>query len=477
MKRLLCIFALFSTLGCGGAEPKPDATPDRVDYEHAPHLEERARDLTPVSRVPENVLIENATLYTAAGEVIEGGSIWLRDGVIVAIGKDLEAIDAAVVDADGRFVTPGLIDTHSHLGVYPSPSVEAHWDGNEATRPATAHLDALYSVWPQDPGFYRALAGGITVLQILPGSANLIGGRSATLALHPGVSARAMVLEEAPVGIKMACGENPKRVYGQRNQSPSTRMGSRAGFRDELQKAREALEEQRRFELAMGKWLAEDEPDESDRPKEPSRDFGVETLMAVLDGELVVHVHCYRADEMVQILELADEFGFEVRSFHHAVEAYKIRDILAAWDVSVSTWADWWGFKIEAHDAIVHNAALLHDAGARAVIHSDSSTGIQRLNQEAAKAMWAGRHAGLEISEEDALTWITLNPAWALGIDDITGSLVEGKRADVVLWDQDPFSIYAQADVVWVGGVREYDRSEPAPWSDFEVYTLPEEAQ
>jgi imidazolonepropionase-like amidohydrolase len=191
----------------------------------------------------------------------------------------------------------------------------------------------------------------------------------------------------------------------------------------------------------------------------------------------LVHVHCYRADEMIQILELADEFGFSVRSFHHAVEAYKIRDILAKWDVGVSTWADWWGFKIEAFDAIPENAGLLTEAGARAIIHSDDPVGIQRLNQEAAKALAAARKSNIAVSDDQALRWITANPAWALGVDSVTGTLQEGKRADIVLWSAHPFSVYATAELVFVEGVREFELGKTKPWSDFGQYLLPEETR
>ena len=176
---------------------------------------------------------------------------------------------------------------------------------------------------------------------------------------------------------------------------------------------------------------------------------------------------------MLQVLQLADEFGFRIRSFHQAVEAYKIRDVLAEWEVSVSTWADWWGFKLEAHDAIVENLGLLDEAGARAIVHSDSAIGMQRLNQEAAKAYYAARQGGVDVTEEEALRWITMNPAWALGIDQETGSIEAGKMADIVVWSAHPFSVYAQAELVFVDGVLEYDRAAPTPWSDFEVYQLP----
>jgi imidazolonepropionase-like amidohydrolase len=238
---------------------------------------------------------------------------------------------------------------------------------------------------------------------------------------------------------------------------------------------RQALEKYERSWLA---WEAKVGRDPLAEPKAPSRNLGMETLVAVMQGEILVHVHCYRADEMLQVLQLADEFGFRVRSFHHAVEAYKIRDVLAEWEVSVSTWADWWGFKMEAHDAVLQNAALISVAGGRAIIHSDSSIGIQRLNQEAAKAYWAGREAGLDISETEALRWITVNPAWALGVDDITGSLEAGKMADLVVWSGHPFSVYSRPDLVFVDGVREFDAAKPGePWSDFEVYNLPEDEE
>jgi len=191
-------------------------------------------------------------------------------------------------------------------------------------------------------------------------------------------------------------------------------------------------------------------------------------LIGVLRGEILPQVHCYRADDMLSFLQLADEFGFSIRSFHHALEAYKIRDILAEKEVSVSTWADWWGFKLEAYDGIPHNAALVAESGARAIIHSDSSVGIQRLNQEAAKAYYSGVHAGLNVDENEALRWITANPAWALGIDSEVGTLETGKRGDVVVWNGHPFSHYSSAHVVFIDGVRVHDSAtNPSPWSDF----------
>lgn len=471
---LIAVLIMAACNGSGTTSIPDEDDPTRFRYE--PHNQYRARDIVPTTAEPVEVVLRGATILTATGETIENGSIWLKDGKIEAIGDaDLPAGDATEIDATGKWITPGLIDTHSHLGVYPSPGAEAHADGNEATSPTTAGVEAIHSVWPQDPGFQAALAGGVTVLQILPGSANLVGGGAVTLQLHPGISSRAMLYEGAPRGIKMACGENPKRVYGSRGGMPSTRMGTNYLFRQTFQKAVEYKRARDEYVEAYQRWMDEEGKPEKE-PKEPSRDLMMEPLVSVLEGNTLVHVHCYRADEMIQILQLADEFGFEVRSFHHAVEAYKIRDILAERDISVSTWADWWGFKIEAHDAIVQNAGLVSEAGARAIIHSDSSIGIQRLNQEAAKAYHSARASGLEVDENDALRWITANPAWALGILHETGTLEVGKRADVTVWSAHPFSVYARAEHTFVEGVHEWDAErDDERWSDFEAGQLPEE--
>ena len=264
----------------------------------------------------------------------------------------------------------------------------------------------------------------------------------------------------------MACGENPKRVYGEQEEAPSTRMGNVAGYRAAWIRAQEYRED----------WSAWRE-NGSDPEKRPERDLELETLAGVLDGEIRVQNHCYRADEMAIMLDVAREFGYRIASFHHAVEAYKVRDLLAADDVCASMWADWWGFKIEAYDGIEQNVALVDEAGGCAVVHSDSPEGIQRLNQEAAKAMQAGREMGIDVDREDAVRWITLNPARAIGVDAWTGSLEVGKAADVVVWSGDPFSVYAHADLVYVDGALVYDRSaSPPPASDFERGILPPEA-
>ncbi len=406
-------------------------------------------------------VIRNVNIFTATGPLIRNGALLLRDGKVSAVGQTVDApADALVIDGAGKYVTPGLIDSHSHIGVYPAPETEANSDGNEATNPVTANVWAEHSVWPQDPQFPRDLAGGVTALQILPGSANLIGGRGVVLKTVPSRSVQGMKFPGAKYGLKMACGENPKRVYASRG--PSTRMGNVAGYRA----AWIGAEAYRR---KWDKWLA-------DRQGEaPARELQNETLAEVLRGNILVQNHCYRADEMLQMIDIAKEFGYRIRSFHHGVEAYKIADVLAKEEISGSLWADWGGFKMEALDGIRANIAIVQDAGARAVVHSDDPSGSQRLNQEAAKAMAAGRAAGISVTEEDAIRWLTINPAWTLGLEDRIGSLEPGKIADVVLWSGNPFSIYTRAEKVWVDGALLFDRTKSGnAWrTDFELGYVP----
>jgi len=391
-----------------------------------------------------------ATVYDGKGGRIDGGVVLFRDGKIAGVGgSDLATEGYTVVDGRGKFVTPGIIDIHSHLGNYPSPSVRAHSDGNEATSPTTPDVWAEHSVWPQDPGFSRAMAnGGVTSLQILPGSANLMGGRSATLKNVPSRTVQGMKFPGAPYGFKMACGENPKRVYGGRGRMPSTRMGN--------------------FAVNRQTWLDAKEYADGDREK---RDLAKETLAGALDGEILVHNHCYRADEMALVMDMAKEMGYRVSAFHHAVEAYKIGDLLKENEVCSAIWADWYGFKMESYDGIPENAALLQNQGACVVIHSDDDMGIQRLNQEAAKAQAAGKRMGIEISDANVIGWITLNAAKAMGIDDQTGSLDSGKMADLVLWNGNPLSVYSRPEKVWVDGALLFDSNDPKrrPVTDFEL--------
>lgn len=467
-------WALLSSLvtACGGAQVSEDTPPPAICEARG------AAENVDSERVVDTPLtfIVGGTVFTAAGPVYDTGWVALEDGRIVEVGEgEIEPPNnAVVIDATGRFITPGVIDTHSHLGVYPSPSAQAHRDGNEATNRATPEVHAMHSVWPQDPGFERAMAGGVTAMQILPGSANLVGGEGFIMQNLPGArNALELAFPGAPRTLKMACGENPKRVYGERG-GPSTRMGSTAAMRQlwiDAQQYREAADD---YDDAIDEWCEEGaDPDEE--PDAPARSIGSDTMAAVLRGDVMPQIHCYRADEMLTQLQTAEEFGFEIRSFHHATSAYKIRDVLAEHQVAVSTWADWWGFKLEAFDSIVENAALVHEAGGISVIHSDSAYGIQRLNQEAAKAYYHGLRGGIELTEDDAVSWFTSNAAWALGIEDETGSLEVGKRGDVVIWSAHPLSIYARADVVFVEGTERWDRaSQPEGWSDFETGLWPQ---
>jgi imidazolonepropionase-like amidohydrolase len=424
-------------------------------------------------------LIRNATVLDGTGRRLDGADVLMRDGQIVAVGPGLAADGATVVDAQGRWVTPGLIDVHSHLGVYASPGVNAHQDGNEMTDPVTSGVWAEHGLWPQDPGFATALAGGVTTLQILPGSANLIGGRGVTVRNVPATTMQAMKFPDAPHGLKMACGENPKRVYGEKGRAPSTRMGNVAGYRQAFADAQDYRNQHEKYRRELATYEAQADDGKSSRkqgagkagpPAPPKRDLRLETLVAAMDGDIRVHIHCYRADEMAVMLDLAREFGFKVAAFHHGVEAYKIADRLAQEGVCGALWADWWGFKMEAYDAVWENIAFV-DAPANgcAIVHSDSAEGIQRLNQEAAKAMSRGQRAGLDIPPERAIRWVTSNAARALGIEGKVGTLEPGKLADVVIWNRDPFSVYARADRVYVDGSLRFDRTAPSasPRSDF----------
>jgi imidazolonepropionase-like amidohydrolase len=397
-----------------------------------------------------------ATIFTGTGERLDNGTVLLKDGKIESVGANMAApAGYTVVDAKGKWITPGIIDVHSHLGVYPSPGIAAHSDGNEATDPNTAEVWAEHSVWPQDEGFNAARRGGITTMQILPGSANLFGGRSVILKNVPSRTMQGMKFPGAPYGLKMACGENPKRVYGGKQRTPATRMGNVAGYRTAWIKA-EAYAKK-----LKGAANGDGAP--------PDRDLELDTLAGVLNGEILVQNHCYRADEMAVMIDIAKEFGYKITAFHHASEAYKVADLLAKAGICSATWAGWWGFKLESFDGIEENAALLHKAGACAVIHSDDPNLTQRLNQETAAAVAAGRRLGIDIPEAEALKWITANAAKMLGVADKTGTLEAGKMADVVIWSASPLSVYAKAEKVYIDGSLAYDRADPRyqPKSDF----------
>jgi imidazolonepropionase-like amidohydrolase len=403
------------------------------------------------TRAAEAVLIRGGTLLTVSHGTIEHGDIVIQDGRIADIGQNLRPpAGARVIDAVGRYVMPGIVDTHSHMGVYPWPEVEANSDGNELVDPITPWMRALDAVWTEDPEFERARAGGVTTVQIIPGSGNLIGGEGVTVKLRPGADPARMVFQGAPRGIKMALGENPKGVYGQRHKMPSTRMGNMATFRDAFTQARNY----------QAKWRAWREKKEDERGAPPDKDLKLEALSQVLDGTLRVHVHSYRKDEILEFLKIADEFGFKVASFQHGLEAYKIADELARRDIAVATFAQWWGYKVEAWDGIPHNAALLARRGVRVSIHSDSGNLVQRLYTEASVAARYG------LSEEDALKAISLNAASALGVADRVGTLDVGKDADIAIFTRHPLDAYTLVEKTLIDGVVVFDRGAiPTPTS------------
>ena len=358
-------------------------------------------------------------------------------------------------------------------GVYASPGVRATSDGNEVASPNTAEVSSEHGIWPQDPGFNRARAGGITALMVLPGSANLFGGRGTVLKNVPSRTVQGMKFPGAPYSLKMACGENPKRVYGKKG-GPSSRMGNFSHYRAAWIKAtayKKSWDDYAADYAAWEKHKTGKDGKDKKPPKAPKRNLQMETLMGALNGEIIVNMHCYRADEMAQVIDMSKEFGYHVGAFHHAVEAYKIADLLRDNKTCAAMWADWGGFKMEAYDSIRENIALVHHAGACAIVHSDSASGIQRLNQEAAKALADGNRIGLNISEGEAWQWLSSNPAKLLGIGDKTGALKSGLEADVVVWSGDPFSVYARADKVYIDGALIFDRFDKTrqPVSDFEL--------
>jgi imidazolonepropionase-like amidohydrolase len=360
--------------------------------------------------------ITNASIFTGAGEEIKGGTVVMNNGKIVAVGSSVPVpTGATIIDGTGKWVTPGIIDPHSHLGDFPSPAVQGTVDVNEKTNPDTAEVWAENSVWPQDPGFDRARAAGVTTLQILPGSANLFGGRTVVLKNVPATTVQAMKFPGAPYGLKMACGENPKGDYGGHGHFPMTRMGEFAGYREAWVEAAEYLRKWEAYEQKVAKGEAA-EP--------PKRDLRLDTLAGVLEGKIRPQIHCYRADEMANMIDVAKEFGYQIAAFHHAVEAYKIPNLFEKNDICAIVWGGGrWGFKMEAYDGIEENAAILQKDGVCVAIHSDSPDIIQHLNEKAAIALSAGRRAGIDIPEAVAVEWFTANPAKILGIDDKTGTL------------------------------------------------------
>src|SRR5947207_14659792 len=388
-----------------------------------------------------DVLINNAVVMTVTHGNIQNGSIYIKDGKIAAVGRNLKApAGATVIDAGGKYLTPGIIDSHSHIALDD--------DVNEATSPVTPQMMMIDAFDYQDKAIYRGLAGGVRTSLLLHGSANMIGGQAVVIKHKYGAGRDEMLFPNAPRSIKFASGENPKRVYGTREQLPSTRMGNFAVQREALVHAQDYMRE----------WDAYSEKvkrNDKDATA-PKHDLKLDALADVLRGKLMVQIHCYRADEFLTEIAMAHEFGYKIRAFHHALEAYKVPEKLAAENIGIATFSDWWGYKQEAWDAIPWNAVIAMRKGVRVAIKSDSEDYTRRLNQEAAKTM---RYGGA--TEEEALKMITLNPAWIVGVDDRVGSIEVGKDADLVVWDGYPLSSYGVPDKVFIDGDVYFDRSLP----------------
>jgi imidazolonepropionase-like amidohydrolase len=450
--------AIFTTLlafGLAGAAPA--AAQDAPAEEKAGEKKESAEraplsrpdppveldeDRKPQTRTGGDCLIRNATVLTVTDGVLEGASILVREGKIRAIGRGIEAPEGVVViDAGGKFVAPGMIDCHSHM---------ASDSTNEGSRSITAEVRIEDVIDPEDRTIFRALAGGTTTAHVLHGSANVIGGQDATIKLRWGKNADEILFEDAPQGIKFALGENPKRsnsAGGARegpSRFPSTRMGVEATLRRAFTRAREYMEE-------WAVYAAKREAGE--HVVAPRHDVRLETLAGILRGEIGVHSHCYRADEILMLLRVADDFGFRVRTLQHVLEGYKVAPEIAAHGAGASTFSDWWAYKMEAYDAIPYNGALLAQAGVVTSFNSDSGELVRRLHLEAAKGV---KYGGLP--EDEALALLTLNPAKQLGIEERVGSIEIGKDADLAIYDAHPMSVYSKCVMTLVDGEVYFER-------------------
>jgi imidazolonepropionase-like amidohydrolase len=386
-------------------------------------------------------VIKNATLLTTTHGRIEHGSVYVKDGKIVAFGATVSApASATAIDVDGKYVTPGIIDPHSHMAL--------DGDVNEATNPVVPQMMMKDAFDYNDKAIYRALAGGVTSSLLLHGSADMIGGQAVVIKNKYGLDRDQMLFPGAPQSIKFASGENPKRVFGDKKQLPSTRMGNFEVMREAFTQAKDYQRQWDEYNEKVKKG------DKNATP--PKKDLKLDALVQVLEGKMLVQIHCYRADEFLTEIAIANEFGYKIRAFHHALEAYKVPDALAQNSIAIATFADWWGFKYEAWDAIPWNAVIAMRHGVRVAIKSDSEDYMRRLNQEAAKTM---RYGGA--TEDEAMKMLTLNPAWIMGVEDKTGSIDVGKDADLVLWDGYPLSSYGVPAKVWIDGDLYFDRALP----------------
>jgi len=384
----------------------------------------------------EVVAIRGGTIITVTRGTIENGTILIRDGKIDKVGVNVDIPEGArVIDATGRFIMPGIIDAHSHIAL--------GGDINEATSPITPQVRMVDALVPDAYGIYLALAGGTTAAKLMHGSANVVGGVNVTVKLKYGRPVKEMLIPGVRQQIKMALGENPKRVYGGRKQMPATRPGIFAILRQKLVDARQYKERWERYRAQSA---------EGKKVSEPKRDLELETLADVLDGKISIDAHCYVASEIVTLLRIADEFELQLRCLSHALEAYKVRDVIARSGVSVLTHTDWWGYKHEAFDAIPYQPGMLVRAGINTAIISDSGDVIRRLNGEAAKLV---RYCGL--SDDEALAMITINAARALEIDDRCGSIEPGKDADLAIFDRHPLDSFGKCVMTLIEGEVFFD--------------------
>jgi imidazolonepropionase-like amidohydrolase len=389
---------------------------------------------------PAVLLIQNATILTVSHGTIEHGSILIKDGKIAEVGTSIKAPNGAqVVDANGQFVMPGIIDCHSHIAV----------DGsvNEGSISVSSIANIADVLNPEDIDIYRDLAGGVTTANVLHGSANAIGGQTLVIKLRWGQPAAKLPFEGAAPGIKFALGENPKRsnfsIPGQPKRYPATRMGVEETIRGAFAEARDYKKAWEDYKKRAG--------EKNLIP--PRRDLRLEPLVEVLEGKRYVHSHCYREDEILMLLRAAKEFGFKVRTFQHVLEGYKVADEIAAAGAGASTFSDWWAYKVEAYEAIPYNAAIMTKRGVIVSINSDDAEEATHLNQEAAKTM---KYGGM--SHEEALKMVTINPAIQLGIDKRVGSIDVGKDADLVIYNHDPLSAYAVVQKTLIDGRVYFDR-------------------
>jgi imidazolonepropionase-like amidohydrolase len=396
--------------------------------------------VTNAQSVPD-LVIKNATVMTASHGTIQNGSVWVHAGKIAGVGATVNApASAVVIDATGLWLTPGIIDPHSHSAL--------DSDVNEATSPVTPSMHMVDAFDNRQSDLYYALAGGVTTELLLHGSANMIGGQAVVIKNKFGLDRDQMIFPNAPGSIKFASGENPKRVYGSRDQLPSTRMGN-------FEVMRMAFEDAKEYMATWDAYNAKVKKGDKDAVP-PKRDLKLEALADILRGKLYVQIHCYRADEFLTEEAIAKEYGYKIRAFHHALEMYKVADKIAPTETAIATFADWWGYKDEAWDAIPWNAVMSMRAGVRVALKSDSDDHIRRLYAEAGKMVHYGG-----ATEDEAIRMITLNPAWIIGVDDHTGSLDVGKDADLVLWNHDPLSTYARAQKVWIDGDLFFDNGLP----------------